>query len=453
MPSDSSEFPSNSPSKRLAPSGPINVLLIGGGGREHALARRLCQSPRMGTLFLTHPENPGLAKLGKPIDVPFSIRESYRLVQFCEKNSISLAVIGPEDPLAEGWGDKLRAAGLLVFGPNQDGARIESDKSWAKQLFRGASVPTGESRSFTDANSAIAFVETREEPPVVKASGLAKGKGVIVPSTKEEAIAAIKRIMVEKVFGAAGSTVVLEEKLKGPEVSLLAIVDGRNILVLPPAQDHKRLGDDDTGPNTGGMGAFSPSALMNAALLSRIEREVLVPTVDALRREGIDYRGVLFAGLMLTHGGPKVLEFNCRFGDPECEALMARFKGDLLQLVLATCEGRLDEVDVSWGDGYSCCVVLAAPGYPDKPVAGLPITGVEQAEKLPGVFVDYAGVKRDGTGDLVTAGGRVFAVTGIGHTLEEAREKAYKACDLIQFQGKVMRRDIGKVKQKIAVRR
>lgn len=432
------------PSKRLTPGKPINVLLVGGGGREHALARRLKQSPHLGDLFITHGENPGLASLGKAVDVPVSIREIYRLVQFCEKNAVDLVVIGPEDPLAEGYADKLRDAGMLVFGPNKDGARLEADKAWAKQLMRGASIPTGDARTFTDANAAIAYVESREHPPVVKASGLAKGKGVIVPSTKDEAIAAIKMIMVERAFGDSGSTVVLEEKLKGPEVSLLAIVDGRNILVLPAAQDHKRLGDNDTGPNTGGMGAFCPSALIDDSLLARIEREVLVPTVDAVRREGIDYRGVIFVGLMLTHGGPKVLEFNCRFGDPECEAIMARFKGDLLELLVATCEGKLDQVDVSWDARHSCCVILAAPGYPDKPAAGVEITGVDKAEKMADVFVDYAGVKRDSSGSLVTAGGRVFAVTGLGATLEEARTKAYAACNAIEFRGKVMRTDIGK---------
>jgi phosphoribosylamine---glycine ligase len=431
------------PSKRLTPGERINVLLVGGGGREHALARRLAQSPHLGTLYLTHGENPGLLALGKAVDVPVSIREIYRLIQFCEKRDIRFAVIGPEDPLAEGYADKLRDAGLLVFGPGKDGARLESDKAWAKQLMRGASIPTGEARICTDVTAAIAFIETREQPPVVKASGLAKGKGVVVPKTKEEALEAVNMIMVQKVFGDAGSTVVLEEKLTGPEVSLLAIVDGRNILILPAAQDHKRLGENDTGPNTGGMGAFCPSPLIDDAMLARIEREILVPTVDAIRREGIDYRGVLFAGLMLTHAGPKVLEFNCRFGDPECEAIMARFRGDLLQLMVATCEGKLDQVDVGWDDNHSCCVVLAAPGYPDKPAAGIGITGVEKAQAMADVFVDFAGVKRDSLGKLVTAGGRVFAVTGVGATLEEARARAYAACDVIEFRGKVMRRDIG----------
>ena len=429
---------------RLDPKAPVNVLLIGGGGREHAIARKLSQSPRLGDLWLTHPENPGLAALGKPVDVPVSIKEIYRLQQFCQHHRVGLAVIGPEDPLAEGFADKLRETGLLVFGPGKDGARLEADKAWSKQLMRSASIPTPEARIFSDAEGALAFLRTRDEPPVVKAAGLAKGKGVVVPTSIAQAEQAIHQIMVERIHGDAGAQVVLEERLKGPEVSLLAIVDGRNILVLPACQDHKRLGDDDTGPNTGGMGAFCPSPLADDALLARVEREILVPTVDALKREGIDYRGVLYAGLMLTHAGPKVLEFNCRFGDPECQPLMARWHGDLLELFVATCEGRLDQVDATWDKASACCVVLASRGYPEKPQTGLPLRGVEDAEALPGVLVDYAGVRRDDSGRLVTTGGRVLGVTGLGPSLEAARAKAYSACDLIQFEGKTMRRDIGR---------
>ncbi len=429
---------------RLDPKAPINVLLMGGGGREHAIARKLAQSPRLGDLWLTNPENPGLASLGRGVDVPVEIKEAYRLEQFCEHHQIGLAVIGPEDPLAEGFADKLRATGALVFGPGKDGARLEADKAWAKQLMRSAAIPTGEARIFADPEAALAYLRTRDEPPVVKASGLAKGKGVVVPKTMAEAEEAVRRIMVERVFGTAGAQVVIEERLSGPEVSLLAIVDGRNILVLPACQDHKRLGENDTGPNTGGMGASCPSPLIDDALLARIEREVLVPTVDALKREGIDYCGVLYAGLMLTHAGPKVLEFNCRFGDPECQPLMARWHGDLLELFVAACEGRLDQAEASWDKASACCVVLASRGYPEQPQTGGVIRGVEDAEKLPGVLVDYAGVRRDGSGQLVTAGGRVLGVTGLGPSMEAARAKAYAACDLIQFEGKTLRRDIAR---------
>ncbi len=469
-------------------SSKINVVLIGGGAREHAIASKLVQSPLLGTLFVSHPQNPGLASLGKPVDVPVNTREAYRLIQFCQKNDVGLIVIGPEEPLAEGFADKLRSPTRLVFGPNADGAKLEADKAWSKDLMRGASIPTAESRAFTDAEGArgyvlsraddedaiknlllaagkyrdpadrrdvldkgrrsdpaviAAFAKPRPDLPVIKAAGLAKGKGVIVPATLNEAIDALDRIMVQRVFGDAGNQVVIEDRLEGTEVSVLALVDGRSIYVLETCQDHKRLLDGDRGPNTGGMGAFCPSGTISDALMDSIQREILVPTLDALRRDGIDYRGVLYAGLMLTPAGPKVLEFNCRFGDPECQALMVRLESDLLELILATCRGELSEVDVRWKPGASCSVVLAAPGYPDEPRAGIPITGVEEAAKLQGVSIFHAGTKRNAEGQLVTAGGRVLSVTGVGANLEEARTRAYAACDRIQFAGKQLRRDIG----------
>lgn len=423
---------------------PVNVLLMGGGGREHALADRLARSPRLGRLWITHGQNPGLAALGRVADVPVSIREAYRLVQFCDHHAIGLVVIGPEEPLAEGFADKLRAPNRRVFGPGADGARLEADKAWAKQLMRSASIPTAEARVFSDPDAARTYLRSREHPPVIKASGLARGKGVIVPETIEEGLAAIDRIMVRREFADAGREVLIEERLKGPEVSVLALVDGRSIYVLETAQDHKRLRDGDTGPNTGGMGAFSPSALVDDALMSRIQSQVLVPTLDALRRDGIDYRGVLYAGLMLTHAGPKVLEFNCRFGDPECQALMARLRSDLLELMLATCDGRLADAHVDWEPGASCCIVLAAEGYPDKPRSGDVIRGLDEAAKVEGVTVYHAGTARAADGSIVTAGGRVLGVTAVGADLEQARTRAYAACDLVSFAGKTLRRDIGK---------
>ncbi|MBL8760163.1 MAG: phosphoribosylamine--glycine ligase [Phycisphaerae bacterium] len=421
----------------------VNILLVGGGGREHAIATAISRSPRLGDLWVTHPENPGLAGLGRAVDVPVSAREIYRLQQFCDHKKIGLVVVGPEEPLAEGFADKLASPTRAVFGPVADAARLEADKAWSKQVMRSASIPTADSRAFSDYSAARAYVESREEAPVIKAAGLAKGKGVVVAATKEEAILALERIMVQRVFGDAGRTVVVEEKLEGPEVSVLAIVDGRNILVLPPCQDHKRLGDHDTGPNTGGMGAFCPSHTLSPEMMQTVEREVLVPTIDALRRDSIEYRGVLYAGLMLTPAGPKVLEFNVRFGDPECQPLMARLKSDVVELMLATCAGRLDEVDVEWAEQHACCVVLAAKGYPDKPRAGDVITGLDQAEKLPGVSVFHAGTKRNDKGQIVTSGGRVLGVTALGIDLPDARRRAYEAADLITFDGKVMRRDIG----------
>jgi phosphoribosylamine---glycine ligase len=430
----------------------INVFLIGGGGREHALAWKLSQSPRLGQLFVANPENPGLAATGVPVTVPVNAQEAYRTAQYCRKNDIKLVIIGPEEPLAQGFADKLRAENIMVFGPGADGARLEADKAWSKQLMRGASIPTAEGRIFTDFEAAAAFVRSREHVPVVKAAGLAKGKGVYIPRTQDEAVHALEEIMVRKIFGDAGRQVLIEERLTGPEVSILALVDGHNIYILESCQDHKRLGDNDTGPNTGGMGAFSPSANVDDALLDRVQRQVLVPTLDALRREEIDFRGVLYAGLMLTHGGPKVLEFNVRFGDPECQALMMRLRSDLLELALATCEGRLGESDIEWEAGASCCIVMAAHGYPDNPRGGDVITGLEAAAQVEGVQVFHAGTRRNADGAIVTAGGRVLNICATGADLAEARSRAYRACALIHFDGMVYRRDIGAVAPKAPAR-
>jgi len=465
-----------------------NVLLIGGGGREHAIASRLVRSPSLGTLFVTHPENPGLAALGQAVDVPVSAREIYRLVQFCDRHAIGLVVIGPEDPLAEGFADALRSDTRVVFGPGKDGARLEADKAWCKQLLRGASVPQADGRTFTDAAQAIRYIETRAiedeilvrfferaaqypdpeirrkwiererdasreiraafaatrtDLPVIKASGLAKGKGVVVPSTLDEAIDAVHRIMVRREFGDAGRAVVIEERLSGPEVSVLAITDGRTLTTLPVCQDHKRLRDGGQGPNTGGMGAFLPSTLLTETQIAEIERDILVPTLDALRREGVDYRGVLYAGLMLTPGGPKVLEFNCRFGDPECQALMACFEGDLLELFGLAASRRLDEASFAFRDEASCCVVLAAEGYPEKPRSGDAIEGLDKAGAQPGVEIFHAGTRRAPDGSIVTSGGRVLNITATAPNIEAARERAYAAVRCISFRGMQHRTDIG----------
>jgi len=424
--------------------GPLNVLLIGGGGREHALAIAMKRSPRLNTLHITHPENPGLAAMGIAVDVPVNIREIYRLQRYIEKHAINLVVIGPEEPLAQGFADKLASESTLVFGPVAEAARLEADKSYAKQVMRAASIPTAEARTFTDVESATAYIETRIDPPVVKASGLAKGKGVIVASTQDEAKDAIRRIMINKEFGDAGNSVLIEERMHGREASVLAIVDGKSILVLPVCQDHKRVGDNDTGPNTGGMGAYCPSDALSLADMQRVEREVLVPIVDTMRRDGIEFRGVLYVGLMLTHGGPKVLEFNCRFGDPECQALVSRLTSDILELFVATCTSKLDEIDVTWDPRPSCCIVLASEGYPDKPKFGVEIQGVERAAAQPDVRVDHAGTKLV-AGKLVTAGGRVLNVTALGSSLADAAKKAYAAAGMITFPGMVMRTDIGHV--------
>lgn len=445
-----SERPSSPSSAN--PSARVNVLLIGGGGREHALAWKLRQSARLGELYVTDDQNPGLAGIAKSAGVAADPKNFFPLRSFCVKAGIGLVVVGPEDPLAAGIADALTEPIMpgspipLVFGPSKAAARLEADKSFAKEIMHGASIPTAEARTFTDAEGAKAYIESRAEPHVVKAAGLARGKGVVVPATKAEALEAVERIMVRKEFGEAGRTVVIEEKLKGREVSVLALVDGRTIFVMEPCQDHKRLSDGATGPNTGGMGAICPSPSLDEAMVARVQREVLVPTVDALRREGIDFRGVLYAGLMLTHAGPKVLEFNCRFGDPECQTLMRRLRGDLLEILLATATRKLHEVEIGWEPGSAVCVVLAAPGYPDKPRRDVPITGVEAAGRRDGVVVFHAGTRQETIakgGRLVTAGGRVLNVTALGDTPEQAREKAYRAVADVRFEGMQHRTDIG----------
>ena len=421
----------------------INALLVGGGGREHALAWRLTKSKALGQLHVTHPQNPGLAALGRAVDVPIDIKEIYRLEQYCDRHKINLVVIGPEEPLAAGMADHLRTDARAVFGPGAEGAKLEAEKAWAKQLMRSVGIPTAEARTFTDARRAIEYLESRETPQVVKAAGLAKGKGVVTPASLEEAVAAVRSIMVDRVFGAAGDTVVIEERLKGPEVSVLALCDGRTAAVLDACQDHKRLLEDGRGPNTGGMGAFSPSELMTDELYSDVQRQVLAPLMDALRRENIDFRGVIYAGLMLTPGGPKVLEFNVRFGDPECQPLMLRWQGDLAQTLYLTATGRLQEARWGFDDRAACCVVLASKGYPERPETGFEITGVDNANQMEDVTVFHAGTTQNAEGRFVTTGGRVLGVTALGASVSEARDRALAAADMIEFEGKVLRRDIG----------
>ncbi|MCX5662420.1 MAG: phosphoribosylamine--glycine ligase [Planctomycetota bacterium] len=437
----------------------MNVLVIGSGGREHALGWKLKQSPRCGKLFFT-PGNGGTSFLGTNVAL-FNDKVDTKTVDaidyFCRQNQVELIVIGPEDPLAAGLADRLAKPGRTVFGPVAAAARLEADKAYCKQLLRNASIPTAEARIFTNHSAALAYVQSRETPVVVKAAGLAKGKGVVVCDDAAQAQDAVNLIMRDHAFGEAGDTIVVEERLVGQEVSLLALVDGRNIFVLEPAQDHKQIGEGDVGPNTGGMGSYSPTPLIDDALMAVIESQILVPTVDALRREGVEYRGVLYAGLMLTAGGPKVLEFNCRFGDPETQTLMLRLKGDLLEIMLAVAgpgpssagQGspanwpKLDEVDLSWDPRCSVCVVMASGGYPGDYKKGIPITGIEAANALEGVRVFHAGTTTTRDGTLVTAGGRVLNVCAVGADLKEAQARANAACAKIHFEGAQYRRDIG----------
>lgn len=426
----------------------VNVLLIGGGGREHSLAAAITRSPKLGTLYATHTTNPGIARLAQPVDVPVSKNEIYRLAQFCDKHNIELVVIGPEDPLAEGWADALRkkadGSERMIFGPGAKGAQLEADKAYAKQMMKAASVPTAEGKVFQKFEQAQEFLRTRDELYVIKATGLAKGKGVIVPKTNEEGIAAAKDMLVNKAFGDASKSILVEEALNGTEVSVLALLDGHNILVLPPCQDHKRLLENDEGPNTGGMGAFCPADTISEPVMHQIESEVLVPIADALRRDEIEFRGVLYAGIMLTPAGPKVLEFNVRFGDPECQPLMTRLESDAIELLWATAAGTLDQIDVQYSSKPCVTLVLASKGYPESPETGFVITGIEEAEQADGVFVYHAGTKLDEDGNVVTSGGRVLAVTALGDTMEQARQLAYEAADKIHFEGMQLRRDIAK---------
>ncbi|MDP7028702.1 MAG: phosphoribosylamine--glycine ligase [Phycisphaerales bacterium] len=465
-----------------------NILLVGGGGREHALAWRIRQSPRCGTLWLTDPGNAGLARLGKPCPHKWDPSNTFPLVNWCEKQGIDLVIVGPEQPLADGITDALRTERRQVFGPSAAGAQLEADKAFAKDLMKQAAIPTAESRTVETANAARRWIlrgieaelaeeniaeeaaplvqwlgtsddrgevpmpdlgdrvrsllAAREEPVVVKATGLAAGKGVIVCSTTLQALQAVDTIMVDKAFGDAGGRVIIEEFLQGTEVSVLALVDGRTMWVLDPCQDHKQVGEGDVGPNTGGMGAYCPAPLLDGPMLAEVERTILLPILDALRRRDIDYRGVLYAGLMLTPGGPKVLEFNCRFGDPECQPLMARLDGDLVDILWRTAVGTLVDADLSFDRRVACCVVLCSEGYPGPYEKGREISGLEGLEE-DGLVVFHAGSTVNHEGKLVNTGGRVLSVTALADSLPAARERANAAIESIDLQGGFYRRDIG----------
>ncbi len=435
----------------------VNVLLLGTGGREHALAWRLSQSPRLGTLWVQRGANAGLASLGQACPEEIATSKAFYLTRWCDREEIGLVVIGPEGPLADGMADLLVAPGRVVFGPRRELAQIEADKAWAKAIMREALVPTAEGRVFTNAAAALKYVSDRDEPCVVKAAGLCAGKGVTVCNSADEARRAVNACFAQVGHGASTAKVVIEERLEGQELSVLALVDGHTITILDPCQDHKQVGEGDTGPNTGGMGAYCPTPLAPDELIDAVSRNVLVPTVDALLRRGEDdpnalpFRGVLYAGLMLTPAGPKVLEYNARFGDPETQALMMRFKGDLLEVLWHTASGSLSEASFSMDPRHSCCVVVCAEGYPGTPRAGDPIDGIEEAEAEAGpgqlVKVFHAGTRVGpgaGTGALpLTAGGRVLGVTAMAGSLRDAAELATRAAGRIRFPGAFFRHDIG----------
>jgi phosphoribosylamine--glycine ligase len=416
----------------------MDVLLVGSGGREHAIAWKLKQSKQLGKLYIA-PGNAGTAACGE--NVPIKDTDVAALVDFAQTRQVGLVVVGPEDPLASGLVDAVEAVGIKAFGPSGPAAQLEADKAFAKQMMRASAVSTAEARIFDRFSDAKAYIASRDEPVVIKAAGLAKGKGVIVCDDPADGILAAERIMVEKVFGAAGDRLIVEDKLLGEEASILAFVDGRNIYLMESSQDHKPIGDGDTGPNTGGMGAYSPAPVVTDDMMNRITREILVPIVDAMNRNGTPYRGVLYAGLMMTSGGPRVLEFNVRFGDPETQPILMRLKSDLLEVFTAVCDGRLDEVSLKWDPRPAVCVVMASGGYPDAYEKGKVIGGIEDAESLEDVVVFHAGTKQQ-DGNVVTNGGRVLGVTALGADIADAKTRAYEAVDRITFDGAYCRRDI-----------
>ncbi len=418
----------------------MKVLIIGSGGREHALAWKLSQSDVEQIVCV--PGNGGTAALKRCENVPLAVDDFQGIGQCVQERQISLVVVGPELPLSLGISDYLRSQGIPVFGPTQAGAQIEASKSWAKELMQSAGVPTAAAQTFTDANAAKAYIRAQGVPVVVKADGLAAGKGVTVATTLAQAEAAVDAAF-GGTFGLAGEKVLVEEYLTGQEVSVLVLTDGVSVQLLLPAQDHKRIGEGDTGANTGGMGAYAPVPLVTPALMDQIQREIIEPVVMALQQRGIDYRGVLYAGLMLTpKGGPKVIEFNCRFGDPETQVILPLLETPLEDLLLACAEQRLAQAPpIRWKTGVAACVVTAAQGYPGAYTKGQAISGIEQAEGL-GVAVFQAGTKfRDQ--QLVTDGGRVLGVTAWGENFAQAIAEAYAAVEQIHYEGKYYRRDIG----------
>ncbi|GGH11956.1 phosphoribosylamine--glycine ligase [Alsobacter metallidurans] len=417
----------------------MKILLIGSGGREHALAWKLAQSPRCEKLFIA-PGNPGTAQCGENVVV--DVTDHKAVVDFCRLIGVKFVVVGPEAPLVAGIVDDLKAAGIVAFGPERVAAQLEGSKSYTKEMCREAGVPTAAFARFTEPAPAKDYIRAQGAPIVVKADGLAAGKGVVVAATVAEAEAAID-MMFSGGLGAAGEEVVIEECMVGEEASFFALVDGERALALASAQDHKRVGDGDTGPNTGGMGAYSPAPVVTDAVAARVMAEIIEPTVATMKRRGAPFRGVLFAGLMITAEGPKLIEYNCRFGDPECEVLMPRLQGDLVELLLATAEGRLGDVSVGWSREAALTVVMAARGYPAKPETGTPIRGIEAAEALEGVRVFHAGTKAQPDGSLVASGGRVLAVTALGATVAEAQKRAYDGVARIDWPGGFNRTDIG----------
>ena len=419
----------------------MRILLVGSGGREHALAWKIRQSPFLSKLYAA-PGNPGIAELAECVSITAENVEG--LVRFAKEKEIDLTIVGPEAPLAAGVVDRFYAEGLKIFGPTQAAAQIEASKIFSKELMVRAGVPTADFKIFSASAQAKHHLIESEPPFVIKADGLAAGKGVVVASSCEDAVQAVTDFMENKSLGESGSRILIEERLEGEEVSVLVLADGENFIPLASAQDHKRLLDMDRGPNTGGMGAYSPCPFLSQEDFHKALEKTIRPVLQTLVREGRPYRGVLYAGLMLTKNGPYVLEYNCRFGDPETQAILPRLKSDILPFFLEIADGRFPQKPLEWDDQYSLNVVMTSPGYPGTYSKGAPITGIELVKVREDIFIFHAGTSLNEQGALVTAGGRVLSVTALGPTLKAAQEKAYQAVYQIRFEGAQFRKDIGR---------
>ncbi len=416
----------------------MKVLVIGSGGREHSLVWKIAQSPQVSKIFCA-PGNPGISEIAECITIePEQINLLY---EFAVKEKIDLTVVGPEAPLADGIVDNFSKHNLNVFGPNKRAAILETSKAFSKHLMRKHGIPTADFRNFDDYNHARKYVSSKGAPIVVKADGLSKGKGVFVCKTINDALQAIDSIMKDKVFGDAGDEVIIEELLIGEEISILAFTDGKTIIPMESSQDHKTIYDGNKGPNTGGMGAYSPVPLMTADLYRQVEKEILVPTVHAMNREERPYKGILYVGLMMTSHGPRVLEYNVRFGDPEAQALLVRMKSDIVPIMLAAVSGKLDTVDLEWYPQASVCVVIASGGYPGSYIKGKEITGLDLLKNQEDIHLFHAGTKFE-NGKIVTSGGRVLNVVASGNGISEAQKKVYDAVSKISFEGAYYRKDI-----------
>ena len=419
----------------------MKILIVGGGGREHAIAVAVAESPKADKIYCA-PGNAGIAEVAEC--VPIGVDEFDRIASFAKEKEVDLVIVGPDDPLAAGRVDVLEEAGRRVFGPRKNAAILEGSKAFSKDLMKKYNIPTAAYETFDDAKKAEAYLETADYPVVLKADGLALGKGVLICNTKEEALEGVKSIMLDKQFGAAGNRMVVEEFMTGREVSVLSFVDGKTIRIMTSAQDHKRACDGDKGLNTGGMGTFSPSPFYTKEVDDFCKQYIYQPTVDAMAKEGREFKGIIFFGLMLTQKGPKVLEYNARFGDPEAQVVLPRMKNDIVDVMEACIDGTLDKIDLQFEDNAAVCVVLASRGYPVKYEKGLKISGLEKFKDADGYYCFHAGTKFDSQGNIVTNGGRVLGITATGDDLKAARANAYKAAGWVDFANKYMRTDIGK---------